>query len=85
MIHDTLKPILSEIERLEKGISELETRQKELEKTLADPTIFSDGNQSVPLLNEYKTGREALDELLLRWEKRQEELDAAKSELKMGT
>lgn len=84
MIYDTLKPILNEVERQEKGIAELEIKQKELEKALADPTIFSDKNRSVPLLNEYKEGREALDDLLVKWEKSQEKLDAAKRALKVA-
>jgi ATP-binding cassette subfamily F protein 3 len=80
-IYDTLKPILSEIESLEKQIAELEERQDLLEKTLAEPDLFSDKSKSVPLLSEYKSVREELDELLLKWEQRQDELETAKREL----
>jgi len=80
-IYDTLKPILSEVERLEKQIAELEERLEELEKTLAEPDLFSDKSRSVPLLNEYKAVREELDELLLKWEQSQDKLESTKKEL----
>ena len=55
-----------------------------LEKTLADPELFSDKNKSVPLLEEYKAARQKLDEQLLKWEQRQNKLEATKQELGIG-
>ncbi len=81
LIHDTLKPILDQGEELEGQISKLESRQKELEKTLADPDIFSDKNRSVPLLKEYNTLGKELDALLWKWEQNQGRLESAKKEL----
>jgi len=81
LIHDTLKPILTELEDLEQRVAGLESRQKEVEKMLADPEIFRDKDRSVPLLSEYNHTRKELDRLLLDWEKRQGELDMTKKEL----
>ena len=81
LIHDTLKPILAELEYLEKRIAGLESRQKENEKILADPEIFRDKDRSVPLINEYNDIRAELDQLLSDWEQRQGELESAKREL----
>ena len=81
LTYDTLKPILAELERLEENIAELEKREKELEKCLADPDLFRDKNRSVPLLNEYNSIREELDELLLKWEQTQAELESTKGKL----
>jgi ATP-binding cassette subfamily F protein 3 len=81
LIHDTLKPILTELEELEQRIAGLESTQKEIEKMLADPEIFRDKDRSVPLLNEYSHVREELDQLLSDWEKRQGELESTKKEL----
>ncbi|HDZ23709.1 MAG TPA: ABC transporter ATP-binding protein, partial [Desulfobacteraceae bacterium] len=64
LIHDTLKPILTELEDLEQRIAGLESTQKEIEKILADPEIFRDKDRSVPMLNEYSHIREKLDHLL---------------------
>jgi len=84
LIYNTLKPILTEVERLEGRIAELEVRQKELEKLLADPDIFSDKNRGVPLLSEYKTLREEQDKLLLKWEQSQDKLEITRKELGAG-
>jgi ATP-binding cassette subfamily F protein 3 len=82
LIHDTLNPIRMTLEQTEKRISELEMKQKDLEQRLADPDIFKDTDESVPLLNEYHEIRETLEGFLLEWERLQEELDRAK--LKLG-
>ena len=80
-IRETLKPIIDELERLERRIAELECNQKVLEKNLADPEIFKDENRSVPLLKEYNEGREKVEELLMRWEWKQGELESTKKGL----
>jgi ATP-binding cassette subfamily F protein 3 len=80
-IQDTLKPIRDELEILEGRIAELEASQKDLEKNLADPEIFKDKKRSVPLLKEYNQGRKKLEELLMRWEWKQDELESTKRDL----
>ncbi|NOR05316.1 MAG: ATP-binding cassette domain-containing protein [Deltaproteobacteria bacterium] len=84
LIYNTLKPLLTEVEKLEGRIAELEVRQKELEKLLADPDIFGDKNRGVPLLSEYKALREEQDELLLKWEQGQDKLEITRKELGAG-
>ena len=81
IIHDTLKPIQTELENLERRIAEREARQEEVEKMLADPSVFSDKNKSVPLLKEYSESRRELDDLLLRWEQAENKLESAKEML----
>ena len=83
LIYDTLKPIQSEVEHLETRIEEVEARKKSIEKTLADPDLFSDKNKSVPLLSEYKALREELDDLLLKWEQGHDKLMTAKRDLRV--
>ena len=81
MINDTLKPIRIELEQLERRVTELESRQKELEKMLADPALFSDKNKSVVLLKEYNQSRQELDDLLRKWEQEETTLESAKDML----
>ena len=78
LIYDTLKPILNQLEQLEKRITKLELQQKDLGKMLADPEVYKDTKKSVPLINKYKDGRKKLEELLIRWEHGQKQLEAAK-------
>ena len=80
-IHNTVKPIRVNLAHVEDRIAKMETRQKEVEKDLADPDIFQDQERSVPLLAEYKNLREELDTSFLEWEKLQEKLELAKSSL----
>jgi ATP-binding cassette subfamily F protein 3 len=81
LIHDTLKPILDELEQLEEMIAELELREKNLGKRLADPKIFKDTKKSVPLINEYNDVKEKLESSLLKWEHCQDQLEAARKNL----
>jgi ATP-binding cassette, subfamily F, member 3 len=81
IMSDALQPIREELERLEDRIAGLESKQKELEKVLADTEIFKDKNKSVPMINEYTANREKLDELLVRWERKQDRLESVKKEL----
>lgn len=81
LIHDTLKPILFELEQVEKRIEVLECSQKELEKKLADPVLFSDKDKSIPLMNEYSRVRRELDELLMQWEQSQSRLESTEKYL----
>jgi ATP-binding cassette subfamily F protein 3 len=80
-ISATLKPIRDSLAELERRIDDLENKGRELEQTLADPDVFKDQKRSLPLLNEYGEVKNKLEELLLRWEYRQEELESARKEL----
>lgn len=77
----TLKPIQEKLRELEERIDVLEKRKSELETLLADPEIFKDKQKGLPLLNEYGELRKKLEELMARWEYKQEELEAAKKDL----
>jgi len=80
-VNATLKPIQTELENLEKQISGIEARQKEVEKMLADPALFSDKDRSVPLLKEYNQSKQGLNSLLLKWEQTENKLESAKKML----
>ncbi|MBW2709069.1 MAG: ABC-F family ATP-binding cassette domain-containing protein [Deltaproteobacteria bacterium] len=67
-VHDILAPIRKELEQTETAISQLETRQKEVENLLADPKVFEDSTKSVPLLTEHKDVSRKLESQLERWE-----------------
>ena len=48
---------------------------------MADPEFFKDKEKSLPALNQYGEVKKKLDELILRWEQKQEELNATKKQL----
>jgi len=81
LIYNTLHPIRKRIQEVEDRIASLESRQKEIEKRLADPDAFADNAVSVPLLAEYRDIRDELDERLLEWEKMQHRLESTKKRL----
>jgi ATP-binding cassette subfamily F protein 3 len=83
IINETLNPIREALSQLEGRITALETREKALEKMLAEPDIIGDKRRYLPLLNEYNEVKEELEMLMLRWEKKQEELGSAKRDLEM--
>ncbi|MFH1952343.1 MAG: ABC-F family ATP-binding cassette domain-containing protein [Pseudomonadota bacterium] len=82
IIYETLKPIQDHLELIEEKIGAFESRQKQMEKMLADPDAFGDKEISVPLLTEYKDIREELDRLFTKWEAGNDKLESAK--LKLG-
>ena len=82
-IHDILAPIRKELEQTENAISQLETRQKEVETFLADPNFFEDNVKSVPLLAEYKEMSTQLESLLEKWEGYHDKMESAKTSLEI--
>ncbi len=80
-VYDTLKPIQDELKKVEDRITHLETRQKAVEKSLADPKVFGDKDISVPLLTEYKALKDEIQDLLSKWEDGQNRLESAKTAL----
>ncbi|MBN1276753.1 MAG: ABC-F family ATP-binding cassette domain-containing protein [Deltaproteobacteria bacterium] len=84
LISDTLKPLITEVDKLEKEIAGFETRQKEIEGMLADPDIFRNKDTGIPLMNEYKELRATLDLLLFKWEQGHQKLEAARKSLDAG-
>jgi ATP-binding cassette subfamily F protein 3 len=83
LINETLKPIREALSQLEGRITVLETREKDLEKMLAEPDIIGDKDRYLPLLNEYNELKKELETLMLRWEETQEELASAKRDLEL--
>ncbi|MCJ7776518.1 MAG: ABC transporter C-terminal domain-containing protein, partial [Desulfobulbaceae bacterium] len=67
--------------QLEGMIAELELREKDLGKRLADPKVFKDTKKSVPLINEYNDVKKKLESSLLKWEHCQGQLEAARRDL----
>ncbi len=81
IINETLKPIREALSRIEDRITALETREKDLEKMLAEPDIIRDKDRYLPLLTAYNEVKEELQALMLEWEEKQEELGSAKRDL----
>lgn len=81
LIHDTLRPILAELEQLEEMIAGLELREIDLGKRLADPKLFKDTKKSLPLINEYNDIKKKLESSLLKWEHCQSQLEEARGDL----
>jgi ATP-binding cassette, subfamily F, member 3 len=80
-----LGPLKKEIAGLEERIAALEAEKKQAETLLADPAIFADQARSVPLVTAYRQAEQKLEELLARWEHKQEELAGAEAEIaKLG-
>jgi ATP-binding cassette subfamily F protein 3 len=83
LITTTLKPIRDELSHLEDRISEFENREKELEKLVVDPEIIRDKSKYPSLLKEYGEVKEELETLMLRWDRKQEQLISIKRELEI--
>ena len=81
MIREIVGPLQAELEGLEERIGDLEKKQKEIEKVLADPEFFKDKERSVPMLRDYRDTRSRLEELMERWEQGQDRLEKIKKEL----
>ena len=80
-IHDTMKPILTELDQLEEEITGLELIKKKLEENLANPEIIRDKDKKLPLINEYNNICRKLDKLFQKWEQCQREVENAKIDL----
>lgn len=70
------KGIIANIEKLEKDISSLEKKEKELESNLADEKIYSDPDKTKEVTLEYKKVKEGLNYKLAEWSRLSEELQA---------
>ena len=76
-----LGPLKKEIAALEERIAALEAEKKQAETQLADPATFADKSKSVPLVSAYRAAEQKLEELLARWEKKEEELATSEAEI----
>jgi ATP-binding cassette subfamily F protein 3 len=68
------------VAELEARIAELETLQRERNERLCDPAAFADDRERFATLTALQVDAEKIDELTMRWEAAQEELDRARSE-----
>jgi ATP-binding cassette subfamily F protein 3 len=76
-----LGPLKKEIAQLEARIAQLEEEKKRAEAQLADAAVFADPVRSTPLVNAYRDTGKKLEELYVRWEHKQEQLQAAGAEI----
>ncbi len=83
-MQEALGPLKKALHRTEQEIHRLETRQKELEKDLADPDVFKDAGRSVPLLREYDRLKQRLEDLMEDWERTQKQMDTALCDIGEG-
>ena len=68
------RDLLKKVAGLEKKIEALELRQKELEKMLADPAVYSNPQEVKERNHEYQQVKGNLDTIISEWEKYSEEL-----------
>ncbi|MDR3668635.1 MAG: ABC-F family ATP-binding cassette domain-containing protein [Ignavibacteriaceae bacterium] len=68
------KDLIQQIERLEKKIELSETRQRELESILADPSVYSNPQEARERNLEYIQTKEILEQIIAEWERLSEEL-----------
>ena len=76
-----LGQIEKKVRELEARIAELEERQKERNDKLCAPEGFADDKERFSVLTALQVDAEKIEELTMRWEKAQEELDHAQAEL----
>ncbi len=69
------------VAELEKRIAELEVVQKERNDRLCDPAAFSTDAERFTVLTALQVDAEKIEELTMRWESAQGELDQARAEL----
>ncbi len=69
------------VAELEKRVAELEEKQKERNDRLCDPSGFATEQERFAVLTSLQVDAEKMEELTMRWEAAQEELDAARAEL----
>jgi ATP-binding cassette subfamily F protein 3 len=72
--YDATKNLISEIALLEKKIEELEEKERKIEETLAQPETYNDPQKSFSLNKDFKIIKEELSGVILKWEKKSEEL-----------
>jgi ATP-binding cassette subfamily F protein 3 len=68
------KDLIKQIDKLEKEIGIFEKRQRELEKILIDPRVYSNPNEAREKNLEYIQTKELLDKTIMDWEKLSEDL-----------
>ncbi len=81
LVSGSLAPLSTRLKKTEEEITVLEGTRGDLEKSLADPEVLGDKEQTVTLMKAYHETEERLKALLLNWEQFQEELDSAKKKL----
>jgi ATP-binding cassette subfamily F protein 3 len=69
------------VARLMERVAELEDEQKRRNERLCDPNGFADEAERQQLLTALQVDAEKIEELTMRWESAQEELDRAQAEL----
>ena len=84
VLNRELSPIKEELADIEEYIDELERQEKILSGKLADPEIYGNTEESVPLVTEYGNIKKELEKLLKKWECQQEVLETARKRLKFS-
>lgn len=80
-ITEAIGPIEERIKRLEDQITGLENEERQIEEQLNNPEIFKDKEKAKTLVNRYREIKNAIEELIRKWEKSHQELEDTKKEL----
>ena len=78
--HKATKDLAKEISSCEEKIISFENEVSDLEKKLADPNIYSDGNAAKDITNRFNKAKSELDSALKKWEQLNEKLFEIKSQ-----
>jgi len=76
------QPVQQSIERTEQSIGELETRKSELEKMMAEPALYRDGEKAREINAEYRILGQKLQDAYFRWNELTQELERLKAEIR---
>ena len=78
--YNATKDLLKKIEILEKRISELEQREKDLEKELTLPETYSNPEKAKIKNQEFQESKKELEKVLSEWEETSNELTRIESQ-----
>jgi ATP-binding cassette subfamily F protein 3 len=78
--HKATKDLAKEISSCEEKIISFENEVSDLEKKLADPNIYSNGDVAKDITNRFNKAKSALDSALKKWEQLNEKLFEIKSQ-----
>jgi ATP-binding cassette subfamily F protein 3 len=70
-----LQPLKKKLESVEKTIEQLESRKREIERMMADPILYKDGDEAKKTSHEYKELQAKLKSSYFDWGKLTEEIE----------
>ena len=82
--YQATRDLKREVGRIERALGKVEAEIAELNRTLADPDVYGDGERVKQLVARHGAAKDEAAELLERWERTQTRLEAAESAADAG-